>query len=168
MRLIPLTRLNRPLPRELLIILAFICLTLVMTWPWILHIRDAVLDKGDPYILAWTLWWDFHQTFHDPLHLFNANIFFPYQDTLAFGENDYGIALLFFPLFAIGLRPLTVYSIATLAGFALSGYGAFRLARTMSGSDGVATIAGIAFAFVPYRFFKLPHLHYMFAVALHK
>ena len=150
--------------RELLIISAFICLTLIMTWPWILHIRDAVPDKGDPYILAWTLWWDFHQTFHDLLHLFNANIFFPHQDTLAFGENEYGIALLFFPLFAIGLRPLTVYSIATLAGFAFSGYGAFRLARTMSGSYGVATVAGIAFAFVPYRFFKVPHLHYMFAV----
>jgi hypothetical protein len=152
------------LTRELLLILAFVCLTIIMTWPWTLHIRDAVPDKGDPYILAWTLWWDFHQTFQDPLHLFNANIFFPYSDTLAFGENDYGIALLFFPLFALGLRPLTVYSIATLAGFALSGYGAFRLARTLSASYGGAWVAGVAFAFVPYRFFKLPHLHYMFAV----
>jgi hypothetical protein len=164
MRLIPLARLKRPLKRELVIILAFVSLTLIMTWPWILHIRDAVPDKGDPYILAWTLWWDYHQTLHHPLQLFNANIFFPYQDTLAFGENAYGIALLFFPLFALGLRPLTIYSIATLAGFALSGYGAFRLARTLSGSNGVAWVAGLAFAFVPYRFFKLPHLHYMFAV----
>jgi hypothetical protein len=64
MRRIPLTRLNRPVTRELLIISAFICLKLIMTWPWILHMRDAVPDKGDPYILAWTLWWDFHQTFH--------------------------------------------------------------------------------------------------------
>ena len=149
--------------RELLLILAFVCLTLLMTWPWALGIRDAVPDKGDPYILAWTLWWDYHQTFHDPVHLFNANIFYPYADTLAFGENDYGIALLFFPLFALGLRPLTVYGIATLAGFALSGYGAFRLARTLCRSSGAGWIAGLVFAFLPYRFFKLPHLHYMFA-----
>ncbi|MBA2501889.1 MAG: hypothetical protein H0V27_03325 [Pyrinomonadaceae bacterium] len=36
----------------------------------------------------------------DPLHLFHANIFFPYRYTLAFSENDYGIAMLFFSLSA--------------------------------------------------------------------
>ena len=35
-----------------------------------MHLRDAVSDPGDPYMIAWTLWWDYHQTFHDPLHLF--------------------------------------------------------------------------------------------------
>ena len=108
------TFLRRPLAREILIFIAFCALTAVMTWPWILHLRDAVADKGDPYMIAWTLWWDFHQTFHHPLHLFDANVFYPYRYTLAFSENDYGIALLFFPLFAIGLRPLTVHAIATL------------------------------------------------------
>ena len=86
----------------------FVVLTALMTWPWVLHLRDAVADPGDPYMIAWSLWWDYHQTFHDPLNLFHANVFYPYQYTLAFSENDYGIALLFFPLFAAGVRPLTV------------------------------------------------------------
>src|SRR5205807_2165548 len=149
--------------RELLIILAFCLLTSLMTWPWVLHLRDAVADRGDPYMITWTIWWDFHQTFHNPLRLFHANVFYPYSYTLAFSENDYGIALLFFPLFAIGIRPLTVHSIATFLGFAFSGYGAFRLARTLSGSNGSAWIAGIVFAFIPYRFHVLSHLHYLFA-----
>src|SRR5204863_4028025 len=108
-----LRRISLPLAREIAIVLAFCLLTAVMTWPWILHLRDAVADKGDPYMIAWTLWWDFHQTFHNPLHLFDANVFYPYHYTLAFSENDYGIALPFFPLFALGLRPLTVHAIAT-------------------------------------------------------
>jgi hypothetical protein len=148
---------------DFLIFLGFICITALMTWPWILHLRDAVGDRGDPYMIAWTLWWDYHQTFHDPLHLFNANIFFPYQYTLAFSENDYGIAVLFFPLFALGLRPLTVHSIATFLGFAFSAYGAFRLTRTLTNSTGAGWIAGIVFAFIPFRFTVLSHLHYMFA-----
>src|SRR5262249_25634790 len=70
--------------QEAAIVLAFCLLTAIMTWPWILHLRDAVADRGDPYMIAWTLWWDYHQTFHNPLHLFDANIFYPYQYTLAF------------------------------------------------------------------------------------
>jgi hypothetical protein len=155
--------LRRPLAREFLIFIGFCGLTAIMTWPWMLHLRDAVADKGDPYMIAWTLWWDFHQTFRHPLHLFDANVFYPYRYTLAFSENDYGIALLFFPLFAIGLRPLTVHAIATFLGFAFSGYGAFRLTRTLSCSNAAAWMAGIIFAFIPYRFHVLSHLHYLFA-----
>jgi hypothetical protein len=154
---------RRPFVRELLIFAGFVALTALMTWPWVLHLRDAVADPGDPYMIAWSLWWDYHQTFHDPLRLFHANVFYPYQYTLAFSENDYGIALLFFPLFAAGVRPLTVHSIATFLGFAFSGYAMFRLTRTLTGSDGAAWVAGVAFAFVPFRFHLLSHLHYLFA-----
>jgi hypothetical protein len=154
---------ERPLLRECLIFLAFTALTALMTWPWVRHPLDTVSDLGDPYNIAYTLWWDFHQTFRDPRHLFDATVFYPYRDTLAFSEHDYGIALLFFPLFAIGVRPLTVLSLATFFAFVLSGYGAFRLARTLTGSYGAAWVAGVAFAFIPYRFQRLPHLHYIFA-----
>lgn len=154
---------RKPLLRESLVIIAFVVLTAAMSWPWVCHLRDAVHDVGDPYTIAYTLWWDYHQTFHDPLHLFDATIFYPYHDTLAFSENDYGIALLFFPLFAVGLTPLTVHSVATFCAFVLSGYGAFRLTRTLTGSYAAAWVAGIVFAFIPYRFHRLPHLHYIFA-----
>ncbi|HLL76763.1 MAG TPA: DUF4214 domain-containing protein [Pyrinomonadaceae bacterium] len=153
----------RPLARELGVFAAFALLTVVMTWPWARHWRDTVAGLGDPYIIAYTLWWDYHATFNQPAGLFDATIFYPYRDTLAFSEHDYGIALLFFPLFAAGVAPLTVHSLATLLAFAFSGYGAFRLARTLTGSTAAAVVAGIAFAFVPYRFHRLPHLHYVFA-----
>ncbi|MFL6227259.1 MAG: hypothetical protein ACJ741_00615 [Pyrinomonadaceae bacterium] len=149
--------------RECLNLLGFFALTSLMTWPWVTRMRDAVADPGDPYAIAWVLWWDFHQTFHAPLQLFHANVFYPDKYTLAFSEHDYGIALLCFPLFAIGLRALTVHSVATFAAFAFSGYGAFRLARTTTDSVGAAWLAGIVFAFIPYRFHLLSHLHYMFA-----
>lgn len=154
---------RRPFVREALVVAVFCLLTAVMTWPWVLHLRDAVADPGDPYMISWTLWWDYHQTFHDPLHLFDANVFYPYRYTLAFSENDYGLALLFFPLFALGFKPLTVNAVATFLGFVFCGYGVFRLARTLTGSHGAAWVAGFVFAFVPFRFHLLSHLHYLFA-----
>jgi len=155
--------LSRRIFSQVLILLTFFSLTAVMTWPWVTRLRDAVSDEGDPYMIAWSLWWDYHQTFTDPINLFHANVFYPYKYSLAFSEHEYGIALLFFPLFALGLRALTVNSVATFCGFAFSGYGTFRLSRTLTHSNGAAWIAGIIFAFVPYRFHVLSHLHYLFA-----
>lgn len=146
-----------------MIVLGFLVLTAVMTWPWVTHLRDAVADESDSYAHAYFLWWDYHQTFHDPRHLFDATIFYPERNTLAFGENDIGIALFFFPLFALGLKPLTVFSIAAFLSFPFSGYGMFRLARTLSASKSLAWLAGIVFAFLPYRFHHLSHLPLIFA-----
>src|SRR5882724_9449527 len=148
---------------ELFIVLSFCAFTALLSWPYINYLRDAVADPGDPYLVSWMLWWDFHQTFTNPLHLFDANIFYPYRYTLAFSEHYYGIALLFFPLFALGLRPLTVHAVAMFFGFVTCGYGAFRLARTLTGSEAIAWVAGIIFAFVPFRFHLLSHLPYLFS-----
>jgi hypothetical protein len=154
---------RRALLRELLVVLAFCLFTALLTWPYVTRMRDAVVDPGDPYLVTWIMWWDYHQTFRDPLNLFQANTFYPLRYTLAFSEHCYGLALPFFPLFALGLRPLTVHAVALFLGFALSGYGAFRLARTLSGSRGVAWVAGIVFAFVPFRFHLMSQLVYLFS-----
>jgi hypothetical protein len=149
--------------RELLIIIAFCLFTSALTWPYVTRLRDAVVDTGDPYLISWILWWDYHQTFTNPLHLFDSNTFYPLRYTLAFSEHSYGIALLFFPLYALGLKPLTVQAIALFMGFALSGYGAFRLGRTLTGSAAVGWVAGIVFAFVPYRFNMMSQVAYLFS-----
>jgi hypothetical protein len=148
--------------RELLIFVTFLAITTLMTWPWVTRMRDAIADNGDSYAFVWSLWWNYHQTFSDPLNLFHANIFYPYRYTLAFTEHGYGVAFLFFPLLVAGLRPLTVYSVATFFAFAFSGYGAFRLARALTSSNGAAWIAGIIFAFIPYHFMFLTALPYLF------
>lgn len=150
--------------REALIFLAFCFFTAAVTFPYVLHLRDAVADPGDPYLVSWILWWDYHATFTDPFHLFHSNLFFPLRYTLAFSEHCYGIALPFFPLFALGVRPLTVHVVAMFLGFASSGYGAFRLGRTLTGSTGAGWIAGIVFAFIPFRFGMMSHLPYLFSM----
>ena len=149
--------------REFAVVLCFFAFTALLTFPYINHLRNAVVDKGDPYLCSWILWWDYHQTFANPLHLFDANIFYPLKYTLAFSEHGYGLSLLMFPLYAAGLRPLTVQSVALFLGFVLSGYGAFRLGRTLTGSTAVGWVTGIVFAFVPYRFHLMSQVVYLFS-----
>ncbi len=122
------------------------------------HPGVYVSDPGDPYLTAWILHWDWKQAFHDPLHLFDANIFYPSRLTLAFSENLFGVSVFGFPLYFAGLPALTVHGILFLLGVALSGLGAWALARELTGDAVASLIAGVFYAFVPWRFSQLPHI----------
>jgi hypothetical protein len=117
--------------RSLAVFGVFLVLAILSTWPWAAHLKNAVPDVVDTYEAAWRLSWGFHQTFHDPLHLFDGNVFYPHRDTLAFSETLYGISVPLFPLLAAGVTPLAAYGIAVILGFALCGFAAYRLARTL-------------------------------------
>src|SRR4051812_44894521 len=139
----------------------FGALAVLMTWPLATHLRDAVAAPGDPFINVWILDWDFYATFHHPLSLFHANAFYPMRYALALSENLYGLALLLFPLRAIGIAPLTAYNIAILAGFAFSGFAAYLLGARITGSFAGGMAAGIFYAFVPFRFTHLVHVQHV-------
>ncbi|HYS52238.1 MAG TPA: hypothetical protein VER58_00570 [Thermoanaerobaculia bacterium] len=144
----------------------FLLLAILMTWPLTRNLNRAVAYPGDPYINTWILDWDWYATFHRPLHLFDANAFYPARYSLAYSENLYGIALLLFPFRAAGSGPITAHNIAVLLGFAFCGYGAYALGRLMTGSGPAGIVAGIFYEFVPYRFTHLPHVQHIWAGTL--
>src|SRR5438876_11588057 len=129
----------------------FLLLTVAMTWPLARNIDRGVAWSGDPYINTWILDWDWCATFHQPLHLFDANAFYPARDSLAFSENLYGIAMLLFPFRAAGVPPVAAHNLGILTGFALSGFGAYLLGRLITGSAMAGVAAGVFYAFLPFR-----------------
>jgi hypothetical protein len=148
----------RGIARELALFALFTALAVALTWPLALHPGTAYSDLGDPLLNTWILDWDFHALTHDPLHLYDAPMFYPARYTLAFSENLIGIAVLMLPFHWLGLTPATVYTIAMLLGFALSGYGMSVLARVAGRSTLASIVAGILFAFCAYKFDHLAHL----------
>ncbi|MDP9360293.1 MAG: hypothetical protein M3P29_02455 [Acidobacteriota bacterium] len=144
----------------------FAILAVLMTWPLLPNINRAVAYPGDPYINAWVLDWDWHATIHQPGRLFQANIFYPAKYSLAFSENLYGIAVVLFPLRAVGVPPLAAYNVAMLLGYAMCGFFTYLLAAEITGSGAGAIAAGIFYAFLPYRFTHAPHVQYVWAGTL--
>jgi hypothetical protein len=142
---------------------AFLLLTVGMTWPLAFAFDRAVSDPGDPYINTWILDWDYHATLHQPLHLFDADVFYPARHALAFSENLYGIALILFPFRLAGVGPIGAHNVAMIIGFAFSGFAAYLLTFHLTRSVGGAIAAGIFYAFVPFRFTQLPHVQHVFA-----
>jgi hypothetical protein len=138
----------------------------VFTWPLAMRLNSGLPDLWDAKLNAWILHWDFHQTFRNPMHLFDANIFYPARYALAFSENLYGAALFGFPLYAAGASTLFVYNVLFLLGMWLSAMAAWALARESTGDGVSALIAGIVYAFVPWRLAQLPHIQFQWGAFL--
>ncbi|HXI30853.1 MAG TPA: glycosyltransferase family 39 protein [Vicinamibacterales bacterium] len=139
-------------------VLLFTVLTAVMTYPQVLHLPDGVHDDGDPLMVTWVLAWVAHQLPRAPAHLFDANIFYPERNTLAYSENLIVPGVAAAPLQWLGVGPILIYNLVFLSGFALSGVGVALLVRRLTGSVGAAVLSGIVFAFPPYRIDHYAHL----------
>jgi hypothetical protein len=145
------------LPTALVI---FCVAAIVLTWPLVTGLDRLVTDEGDPLLNAWILAWDAHATASfQPL--FDANIFYPFKNTLAYSEHMISNALLVFPLLWAGAPPVLAHNLLMLGSFILSGLGMFLLVRHLTRSPGAALIAGMAYAFCPFRFAQMPHLQIM-------
>ncbi|MGZ5433304.1 MAG: hypothetical protein ACXWH7_10280 [Thermoanaerobaculia bacterium] len=136
---------------------------MALTWPLVLHPATAVSDFGDPLLTAWILDWVCYALTHQPLSLYDAPIFHPAPVPLAYSENLIAVAILVLPAYLAGVPPIAVHNLAVLLGFALSGYGAYVLARMVSGSTIGAIAGGIFFAFCSFKFDHLPHVHILFS-----
>jgi hypothetical protein len=131
--------------------LGFSLLTLLMTYPLSLHLTDALQDTSDSLLNLWITNWQAHQLLTSPLQLFDTNIFYPYPNTLAYSEILFPNVLLSVPIFALTDNPLLTYNLMFLLSFILSAFGLYLLAYRLSGNRYAAFLAGLVFAFSPYR-----------------
>ena len=142
----------------LLTLALFAALTAVMTYPQVLRMSDGVHDPADPLMVTWVLAWVAHQLPNAPAHIFDANIFYPERNTLAYSETLLVPGLFAAPLYWLGVGPIFIYNLVFLSGFALSGVGVALLVRRLTGNSGAGIVAGIVFAFPPYRIDHYAHL----------
>lgn len=143
-----------------LIVVLFAGLTVVMAAPWSLHpATRVVVDNPDTHLFLWTLGWNTHAFTSAPLGIFDANIYAPNPNTLAYSENAIGSALLAAPvIWATGDLVLAL-NLVLLGACALCGIGAVVLARRLGLGLPAAIVCGIVFAFAPTRFYRMSQLH---------
>lgn len=138
----------------------FAALTFIFTIPLSLHPAGRALDLGaDTRLFLWTLAWDVHGLVSQPLSLFQANIFFPTPDTLAYSEHLLGTAILAAPWLAATGNPLLALNAVLLISCVGAGAGTYFLARRVGVGVAGALAAGVIFAFAPPRFFRLGQAH---------
>jgi uncharacterized membrane protein len=140
---------------------AVLCLLLaiVHTWPLALDLAHLSRnDNGDAQLNEWILAWVAHQLARDPIHLFEANIFYPAHDALAFSEPLIVPAFMGAPLAWIGASPVLVYNLILIAGFALTAFVTCLLIEAWTGDLLAGLLAGSMFAFNTHTLTRLAHI----------
>src|SRR5688572_3045915 len=144
----------------------YLLASVILTWPLAIRFNThlgAVEGAGDPFLNLWILGWGMHAWLTDPMsvlsgRVFDANIFHPAAGTLTFSDHLLLQSLVLSPLYAISGSLALCYNVLLIASLALSGLAMHVLARTVTGSDRAAVVAGLAWACWPYRTAHLLHL----------
>ncbi|HZR26585.1 MAG TPA: hypothetical protein VFA59_23525 [Vicinamibacterales bacterium] len=135
-------------------------LTIALTYPLSLHPGDHVMSHGtDANLYIWTLAWNIHAFVHQPLTIFDANIFYPFHNTLAYSENLIGSALLVAPVMWLTHNPVVTMIMAALVTIPLCAIGAYVLGRKLGLGAPASIVVGLVYGFSSPRFFRLDQLH---------
>ncbi|RAS68016.1 hypothetical protein C8D87_10276 [Lentzea atacamensis] len=136
-------------------------ISLVFNFRIVLNPKSLITGGlGDPLLQAWELAW-LHHVVTEGGDLWTANQFYPAVDNFAFTDSLLG----YLPLSLFGdgqYAAVFRYNVAFVLAFALAFTGCYLLAKQLGSSWQGAALAGVVFAWAPWR---LAHLHHLNVVS---
>jgi hypothetical protein len=139
-------------------LLIYIIITVIIGRDVLAQLGSTIAnDAGDPLLTAAILKWN---ATHVPLSdaWYQFPIFYPTRDTLTFSEHLLGVSVIASPIYWLTGNLVVTYNLMLLLTFPLCAMAMFALVFRLTGSMAGAFVAGLAFAFAPYRISQLPHI----------
>ena len=146
------------LARRVLLALTFVGLLLLMLRPSWHTLTTKVPDLGDPVLYGWGWNWARHALFSDPARLFDGNIFWKHNLTVAYTDNMLVLLAPFSILRALGASwalQLNVLALGMLFGSLAATY---ALAKRITGRVDASIFAAAAYTFGSFTFMHQGHL----------
>jgi hypothetical protein len=152
--------------RRLIPPLTFSAIAAVVTWPLILHLPSrlgAVTGPGDPFLNLWILGWNLRAISSHPVWLlngrvFDANIFYPSRDALAYSDHQLLQSLSVWPVYAVTHNVTLCYNVVLLLSLVLSAWAMYAFAHAITGSALASIAAGVIWGFCPFHMTHLLHI----------
>ncbi|MBP1465504.1 hypothetical protein EYB53_007280 [Candidatus Chloroploca sp. M-50] len=143
-----------PLLRRLGVLLGFLLVGVIFTWPMVLSWGHGVIQKGGVPVDSgqgiWNLWWGYTAISQRwPLFL-TSYLFFPQSVDLFWQPVSMPSAVMVWPMIA-GFGPVAGFNTVTLLSFAIGGYASYRLARAGGLTLLPALLAGFVVIASPYH-----------------
>ena len=145
-------------------LLVFTLLAVAHTWP--LASNPAHLsrnDTGDYLLNEWIVSWVARQLVRDPSRLFEANIFYPEHNVLAFSEPLIVPGLMAVPMRGLGASPVLTYNLLLLIGFTLTALAMYVFVASITGNHLSGLLAGSILAFNTHTLTRIAHLQIIHA-----
>lgn len=137
-------------------LLGYLALTGAVYWPVLTNPRSRILaDSGDGTFFLWNLWWLPRTVFggDNPFH--TGAVFHPLGANLGFNTILAPVSLLSWPLQKVFGLAMAANAVQ-LAAVVLTGLGTYLIATCVGATRIPAFVAGVIFAFTPYRMSQAP------------
>ena len=146
----------------LLVFLVYLAVAVLATYPLVKNIdRSVPFDLGDPLFMSWLVSWNdgwFLSPGGSLAGLFNTNIYYPYENTLAYSDLMLVPSLLVLPVYYITRNPIVTVNALLLLELAGTALAFFLLARYLTKNTSAALIGGFLYAFSTYHLAQIGHV----------
>src|SRR5204862_4327894 len=154
-------------PELAAVVVAAALLTALLTYPIAFKLgRVGRVDNGDGQLSIWNVAWVARTLPVDPLHVFDANIFYPHRGTLAYSENNLGAGVLAVPVYLATRNAYAALNSAVLLSFILTATGMYYLVRYLTHDRRAAAMSAIWFTFCPFIFARTAHIQLLMTAGL--
>ncbi|MEM8534748.1 MAG: hypothetical protein AAGF95_28160 [Chloroflexota bacterium] len=141
--------------RHGMVVLGYIIITLLFTYPTIMHLSDAIGGQQDALENYWNLWWTHRAVIEQGQNPFETNaMHHPFGIPLYFHTYNILNGLLSLPL-QMCCGTAVAYNLLNMFAFVMAGLGAYALVYYLTQRRTAAFIAGLIYAFSPYMAFHL-------------
>ncbi len=124
------------------------------------QVGQCMIYHIDAYLVSWIWSWEAHILTSQPWRLFEANIFAPFQHTLAFTETMLGSFLLAWPWLLVSHgNAALAYNAVMLLTYGIAGVGMYRLVFYLTHHKLAALISTVIYALAPFKLVHNGHLH---------
>jgi len=148
------------------VLLFFAAIAFFQLSPLSLHPGDSVHDPGDPLLNSWILSWVGDQLVRDPLHLFEANAFYPHHLALAFSEHMLPLAAAAAPFYFLSKNPILAHNIILFLTFILNAAGMYALVKHLTRNRWAGVVSGLIFTFSSYKIMHVSHLQLLASMGI--
>ena len=140
-------------------VLAYAALVVASLYPQSLAPHASIGYVGDSLESVYIVAWNVRQLFRSPAHLFDANILYPVDDSLALTDHRLLPSALVAPVVWATGNPVLAYNLALAAALMLAALGGRHLAQVLGVSPVGAWTAGALYAFHTYQINEAPRLN---------
>lgn len=141
-------------------------LAVLHTWPLVADPGRHSGHNDDEWVNAWVVSWIAHQSPRDPFALFDANMYWPTENALAYTEPLVVPALMGAPLRWVGASAMMTHNLLFLLGLTLTALAMCRLVVAWTGDSWAGILAGAVLAFSCPLLTRLGHLQVLHLYSL--
>lgn len=150
--------------RNLVFLLVFFLLGIFITFPLIFNLSSVATGYGDELLIAWNHNWNIYNYTSNILNIFNifnANIYFPYSNSLAYSDTYFTTSIIaLIPVMILG-SPIVANNVLFILSLTLIGFFTYSISYLLTKNNLTSFLAGVLIIFSPAYLSELAHIQIM-------